>query len=157
MLPRHDGLKAREVVDSGTATEAGGPLQKEVIHWSISVVATEVVPSDASRRAVRRTATPSCGSPLIRMRDTRPGRRQGDRALAFARPLVCPACSRQECASLRPRHSGVAGSTQARRKSIRSRAVGRFFNIAEKSFLASTARLTAAVSFVSPRRTAPIR
>ena len=59
MRTQRDGLVNREGVGAGKPIEAGGLNRKEVVLWNMTVVASEVVSSDDSRRAVLRTATVS--------------------------------------------------------------------------------------------------
>jgi hypothetical protein len=49
---QHDGLENREGVGAGKPIEADGLNRKEVVLWNMTVVASEVVSSDDSRRAV---------------------------------------------------------------------------------------------------------
>lgn len=55
----------RPAHDSSLAFESGGKAiaRKEVVHWNISVLASEVALPNGSRRAVRPAATASYGSP----------------------------------------------------------------------------------------------
>ena len=52
MLTPHDGLKTRDEVGFGEPIEAGWLNRKGVVLWNMTVVASEVVSSDDSRRAV---------------------------------------------------------------------------------------------------------
>jgi hypothetical protein len=75
---QHEGLEPATRPICGKRLKRGNPVRKEVIRCKVSVVATEVVSPDDSRRAatlgshnlVRITATGS-------VRVTRPGRRKG--------------------------------------------------------------------------------
>jgi hypothetical protein len=49
---QHDGLDAPSRCATALRAEPGEPSRKEVVHWSIPVVANEVAPPNDSRRAV---------------------------------------------------------------------------------------------------------
>jgi len=123
VLTRHEGLEAREVVDSGYPTEAGGSLRKEVIRWNIAVLATEVVSPNDSRRAVSWAATT-----LVRItidpnvRVTRPGPAQADRALVSLRSL--PARNPRAEAQQLVAEGNVRGFPGARRMRLGTMCLG---------------------------------